>query len=273
MFLIGDLHMHSNCSDGSLDVEELVFIAARSGLDCLSITDHNFLHSKVELSRLSVKYGIKILNGVELSCFDFKRNRKVHILCYGFENYGVLEPVCERATKIRVDVGNQKAEFVKKNFVVSQSLINKYRSKSGCIYQQNLVHALIDCGYCNSIYGELYDSLSSKKLNISVANDLEVREVLNLIHEAGGKAVMAHPFVYDSFDLLNDLIFEKLIDGVEVWHPKNSNQEQEALLKLVERNGLIATGGTDFHGFYSSCYLSRIGNFYTPEVYLNRLID
>lgn len=271
--LVGDLHMHSNSSDGSLDVEELFFIAAKSGLGCLSVTDHNFLNSGVELLKIGEKYGLKFINGVELSCFDDYRNRKVHILCYCFVDYEILRPVCERANNIRIETGKKKAEYVKKNFIVPPSLIEKYKSKSGVIYQQNLVHALIDCGYCNSIYGEVYDSLSSKSLKIETENDLNVRDIINLIHKAGGKAVMAHPFVYDSFDLLNELVNEKLIDGVEVWHPKNSKQQRQLLLGLVEKNNLIATGGTDFHGFYSSSYLSRIGNFHTPEIYLKKLIN
>ena len=271
--LVGDLHMHSNRSDGSLDLEKMFFIAAKSELDFLSITDHNFLSSSSELFELGKKYGIKPINGVELSCYDTERKRKVHILCYCFVDYEVLMPVCERAIKIRKEIGKIKAEYVAKHFIVPPSLIEKYKSKSGVIYQQNLVHALIDCGYCNSVYGELYDSLSSKNLKIETESDLDVKFVVNLIHKAGGKAVMAHPFVYDSIDLLNELIEEKLIDGIEVWHPKNSKQQQQILLSLVKKNDLIATGGTDFHGFYSSCYLVRIGDFCTPEAHLNKLLQ
>ena len=102
--LVGDLHMHSNRSDGSLDLEKMFFIAAKSELDFLSITDHNFLSSSSELFELGKKYGIKPINGVELSCYDTERKRKVHILCYCFVDYEVLMPVCERAIKIRKEI-------------------------------------------------------------------------------------------------------------------------------------------------------------------------
>ena len=272
MKLKADLHIHSVNSDGSLDVEEIFYIASKNRLHYVSIADHNFFNSKQELLQLSKVYGVGVVFGVELSCFDYVRKRKVHILCYNAVDEKVLAPVCEKAHKIRVDSGNKKASFVLNNFSVSKKLINKYRSKSGCFYQQNLTHALMECGYCSSIYGSLYDSLSSSNLNIKTENDYNVLDVLCLIKKAGGKAIMAHPFVYDSFELLTELVAKNLIDGAEVWHPRNSVQEMAVLLSLIEKNNLIATGGTDFHGLYSSVYLSRIGNFYTPETYLKQLI-
>lgn len=271
--LIGDLHMHSNNSDGSLDVENLVFIAKSTGLDCVAITDHNFLNSRTELLELERKYGVKVIFAVEFSCFDYLRQRKVHVLCYNPIDEKVLMPVCEKATQIRIEVGLKKSEYVKKNFAVSQKLIDKHKSKSGCIYQQNLAHALLECGYTDAIYGKLYDSLSSKNLKIEVERDFDVRHVLRLIKKAGGKAVIAHPGVYDSFELIAELISEHLIDGLEVWHPKNSELQTKELLNCVEVNDLIATGGTDFHGLYSSHHFSRIGNFFTPDQYLKKLLN
>ena len=271
--MIGDLHMHSNTSDGSLDVEDLIFISKKTGLDYVAITDHNIFNSKFELFKLEKKYEIKIIFAAEFSCFDYARNRKVHVLCYNPVNEEILLPICEKSTKIRIEVGLKKAEYVKNNFFISQKLIEKYRSKSGCIYQQNLAHALLECGYTDSIYGDLYESLSSKNLKIEVEPDFDVRKVLGVIKKSGGKSVIAHPGVYDSFELINELVAENLIDGLEVWHPKNSELEVNKLLNLVQSYDLIATGGTDFHGFYSSRYFSRIGNFVTPDVYLKKLIS
>lgn len=245
----------------------------KTGLDAISITDHNFLNSRSEINNLSKKYSIKIIYGTEFSCYDFERDRKVHVLCYNAENESVLEPICNEATQKRIEIGNKKAEFIKNKFKVPQSLINKHKSYSGCIYDQNLTHALLECGFCDSIYGEVYKSISSENLNITTKKDCDVEKVINLIHQAGGKAVIAHPGVYDSFSLLENLICRKLIDGIEVWHPKNSAQETKFLLNLVEENNLIATGGTDFHGFYSSTYFNKIGNFTTPGEYLIKLLN
>lgn len=272
-FLIGDLHIHSNNSDGSLDLEEIFYIASKRGIDYVSVTDHNFLNEKEILLKIGNKYGVGVVFGVEFSCFDFVRRRKVHVLCYNYCDDEILKPVCEHLTKIRIEVGNEKASFVMNNFPISKKLINKHKSKSGCIYQQNLVHALMESGYCNSIYGELYDGLSSKKLNIKVDDDFDVRYVLNLIRRAGGKAIVAHPDVYNSLDLIDELISEDLIDGIEIFHPRNSEETRKNLLKKVEEHCLIATGGTDFHGMYSSCYFSRIGSFFIPEFYLKKLLS
>ena len=78
----------------------------------------------------------------------------------------------------------------------------------------------------------------------------EVTEIVPKIHEAGGLAVLAHPAVYDSYDVMEELLPLGL-DGVEVWHPRNHPDDPERLSGFCREHGLIMTGGTDFHGLYT----------------------
>lgn len=114
------------------------------------------------------------------------------------------------------------------------------------------MHALLDAGYTNEIFGDLFRSLFHPKEGSAYApvEYPEVTEIVPKIHEAGGLAVLAHPAVYDSYDVMEELLPLGL-DGVEVWHPRNHPDDPERLSGFCREHGLIMTGGTDFHGLYT----------------------
>ena len=80
--MICDLHCHTTLSDGSLGIEDIIVQAKRMNIDFLSITDHDTLSSFSRANILGERYGVKILQGVEMSAWDKERGKKVHILCY-----------------------------------------------------------------------------------------------------------------------------------------------------------------------------------------------
>ena len=80
--MTGDLHCHTRLSDGAMGLEEAVFYAKRSGLNFLSITDHDTMTGVVRAGIIGARHGIRIISGVELSCYDYERKKKVHLLCY-----------------------------------------------------------------------------------------------------------------------------------------------------------------------------------------------
>ena len=270
----GDLHLHSRYSDGSLDIEQIAYIASKSSLKYISITDHDCLDSWNSLNIISSKYNINIITGVELSCMDFKRNRKVHILCYNAEKTDALKSICKYVTDSRADAGQKMTNIVLQKYNVIFGLLKKYASNNGCIYKQHIMHALMQSGYSTSVYGDLYSYIFSKETpcgNIKVSY-IDVRDAIHTIKMAGGKAILAHPKCYNSFELMDELIDESMIDGIEVWHPSNLREDVEYIYSKVKENDLIATGGSDFHGLYNSS--SRyIGQFYTPDKYIKMLVN
>ena len=98
----------------------------------------------------------------------------------------------------------------------------------------------------------------------------DTREVLELIHSAGGIAVLAHPMVYHSEELLEELA-DNGLDGVEVWHPNHSQDETERLRTFAEEKGLLMTGGSDFHGMYTR-YVRPLGSTAAPDECLQALL-
>lgn len=268
----GDLHCHTTLSDGSAGIGEVIANAKLVGVDFLAITDHDSTSSFNRARVIGERYGVHIIEGVELSAFDQKRGRRVHILCYRPIKPDRLLGICTRNTENRKRAGAEMAKRVLHKFPIAPERITKY-SSSSCIYRQHIMHALMDAGYTTSIYGELYNKLFRGEESCNVTMEYpDVYEVLATVHSAGGVAVMAHPPLYDSFALLDELIEQKLLDGIEVWHPKNREGDSERLLKTALKHDLIPTGGTDFHGMYNSVPV-HIGEYYTPQKYLDRLFE
>ena len=161
---------------------------------------------------------------------------------------------------------------VMRYYPITPDLIVRCATGSTNIYKQHIMHALMDAGYTDSIYGELYDKLFSPEQGSALveAEYPDTREVVELIHSAGGIAVLAHPAVYDSFDLMQELA-ESGLDGVEVWHPDHSEEQVASLLDFTRQHGLLATGGSDFHGMYAR-RARPLGSTSMPDEYVQALL-
>lgn len=146
------------------------------------------------------------------------------------------------------------AAKVTRKFPVSIDFIEKCCQGSTNIYKQHIIKALMECGYTTTIFGDLYKMLFSKESRMNVRVEVtypEPEEIVDAIHEAGGIAVLAHPGFYNNFELLDELVAKGKLDGVEVYHPENTPEQQELLLKIAKKNGLVVTGGSDFHGGFN----------------------
>jgi hypothetical protein len=266
-----------------LGIQELIAQAKRNELDCIAITDHDTLSSMSRAAVLGKRHGVSIIPAVELSAYDGKRGNKAHILCYNPQNPDRLEGLCLRTCESRKNRGKAMALKVMEHYPIALENIVKYAVGSKAIYKSHIMHALMDYGYATELYGDAYKDLFDSKRGLCadiVKNEIdeypEVKFVSRLIRSAGGFAVLAHPRVYDNFELLEELAADDLIDGVEIWHSSvwnsvNKDKEMGRMLDVVEEHGLIATGGSDFHGFYNY-YAVPPGKFTTPIDSLNRIL-
>ncbi|MCH5323963.1 MAG: PHP domain-containing protein [Eubacterium sp.] len=273
-----DLHCHTTLSDGSLGIEETIAQAKRYGIDYFALTDHDTLASSSRAVVLGERYGIKIIPAVEFSCYDSERKSKVHIICYNPQKPDRLEGLCLRTCELRKKRGKQMAMKVLEKYPITLESIIRYATGSKVIFKCHIMHALMDYGYTTDLYGKVYDELFDAQNGLcaqEVSTDMqdypEVHFVLELIHSAGGIAVMAHPKVFNSYELLDELAENKKIDGVEVWHSSADDKTRERLLEIAQKYDLITTGGSDFHGFYNH-YPIAIGTNYTPDESLKRIL-
>lgn len=273
-----DLHCHTTLSDGSLGIEEVIAQAKRNRIDCLAITDHDNLASVSRAVVLGQRYGIRVLPAVEISAVDTARGKKVHILCYMPKKPDRLEGLCLRTCEARKQRGKSMALKVIEQYPIALENIVKYAAGGKAIYKCHIMHALMDYGYTTELYGEVYESLFNAKdglcaeeVRTETEHNPDVRFALELIHSAGGTAILAHPKVYDSFDLLEELAASGKIDGAEVYHESANEECEKKLEEITDKYGILRTGGSDFHGFYNH-YAISLGYKFTPEESVRKIL-
>ncbi len=274
-----DLHCHTTISDGSLGISDIIKQADRDDVRYLAITDHDSLASLSRSAVLGKRYNVTVIPAAEFSAFDSARGRKVHILCYMPEKPDRLEGLCLRTSEGRMKLGKSIAMRVLEKYPITLESILRYSAGSKAIYKCHIMHALMDYGYTTNLYGDVYDEIFDAKNGLCASQVRQeadfypdVRFVTTLIKASGGISVMAHPKVYDSMDLLEELATEGAIDGAEVWHSSADETFRDQVTELAEQYGLITTGGSDFHGFYNH-YAIQIGSNPTPEGELEKILN
>ncbi len=268
-----DLHCHTRLSDGSMGIDDLIILAKNRGIKKIAITDHDCQAASTRGKLIGERHGVTVYHGVELSATDSKRGKKVHILGYLCDVPERLEGLCKRNLEARKRAAHHMIVRVAQRYPTTAELILKCATGSTNIYKQHIMHALMECGLTNRIYGPLYEELFSPESpnNIIVnAKYPEPTEIIDAIHEAGGIAVLAHPDLFDSYELLDELI-EHGLDGIEVWHPLCDEECQKRLKAIAEEHGLLMTGGSDFHGMYTKSSAS-LGDIITPPDQLRKLL-
>lgn len=260
-----DLHCHTKISDGSIGIEELIAIAKRRGLSAIAITDHDAVAGATRATMIGKRQGIDVIHGVEFSAQDKTRGRRVHVLGYMCDSPDRMEGMCRQITASRREAATQMVRKVLRYYPIVPESVTRCAAGSTTIFKQHIMHALIDAGYADSFYGSVYDKLFGPDGCARVDMEYpDVRAVIDLIHSAGGLAVLAHPTSYDSEDLMAELTDDDLLDGIEVWHPSHNDDKAAQLTDFAKQHGLLMTGGSDFHGMYTNA-ARPLGNPDVPD--------
>lgn len=249
--MIGDLHCHTRMSDGSLGIEELIAYAKRAGMDFISITDHDTMAAVDRAIVVGKRHGVHVIPGVEFSCQDHKSGYKAHVICYLPMFPRRLEGACAKMLEERIRAGTQEMKNVMRLYPITLEQVARYSSQSRAPYRQHIMHALMELGYTDKIFGELYDDLFGSGRRCRVEKEyLELHDVTALIRQAGGVVCLAHPTQFAPVDMAVELAEKGEIDAIEVDSRNNKPETMGELTNIAERYGLIRTGGSDFHGFY-----------------------
>ena len=271
--MICDLHCHTKLSDGSLGIEDIIAQAKRTGIDVLSITDHDTMASFSRADVIGQREGVKMIHGVELSAWDKERSKKVHILCYAPHKPDRLEMLCVKSCEIRKACSKEMIDKVMEKYPITLESILKHTTASKSIFKQHIMRALIDYGYALEFYGDLDRQLFNPQVgSCYVEREYpDVNFVLDLIRISRGVAVMAHPAQYDNIDLLEELAAKGKIDGVEIGHYSADEEYRGRLREIADKYDLIRTGGSDFHGLYNSVP-THLGSETTEKEQLDRIL-
>ena len=248
-----DLHCHTSVSDGSVTVDELLFIAKRMGIKNLAITDHDTFASSKRGLILGPRYGINVIFGVEFSSFIYDLNLEIHILCYMCDFPDRLEGLCLKNSNARKEAYSELIRQVVKYYPISFETVSSKARGSACIFKSHIVSSIMDTGFVAPVYSITYDKLFGEKSKIThiQAKYSDPQEVISKIHQAGGISILAHPDE-NIIDKALPLLMSYGLDGIEAYHPCVKDALKTNILEISKRYDLLVTGGSDFHGINSS---------------------
>lgn len=252
-----DMHIHSNISDGSDDLKKIINDAKLIGLDGIAITNHDTVYGLEEAIKIGQEGGVNIIRGIEVSAYDYKRNQKVHILGYNFNKSDCIEKICKETRSDRNENSIKKLDtLLNRGYEIDREKIMARSYFGGVLYKQHIMHDLIEKGYADTIYGDVYKALfKTGDLSKDIVY-VDCFEAIKAIQNDGGIAVLAHLGELKDVNLLYELV-DFGIDGIEINHTKNRIKERVLIRDLAKKHDLILTGGSDYHGIYGDSFLGQ----------------
>ncbi|MFV0558021.1 MAG: PHP domain-containing protein [Enterococcus sp.] len=255
-----DLHVHSHFSDGTSSPEELLALALKHQLTDLAVVDHDTLAGIEQLQKIFAPTAVNFIAGIEMSAFDFKRQRKVHILGYQLTNPDFVNQLCEPLLQARTQNTLLQLEKIQQaGFDITEKQVRTSAKNATALYKQHIMAALIESGDESEIYGALYQVLFK---NQGVAHFdipyIDVYDAVEAINLGGGKAVVAHPGQLDSFELITELVSSGIV-GIEKYHPDHTLVDQNKVQALLDAYQLQCFGGSDYHGGFGPDFLGKSG--------------
>ena len=246
--------MHTTCSDGVYTPAELTQLAVQAGLGIMAISDHDTIDAYTAGHGLAS--GIRIIPAMEMSSnYD---GEDVHVLGYYLdtENAG-LQDYC-RQFKLRRQM--RAMEIVERceslGYVLDKEQIEAVLARGGTIGRPHIARMLVAKGYFPDVTA-VFDTILYRGGPAYVPyRRKSIDECIELIHQAGGLAVLAHPGLLHA--ALPHVLMHSF-DGIEVYHPKNRGRYEE-FLAVAEEKGWYVSGGSDFHGT-TGRYPEQVGVF------------
>jgi predicted metal-dependent phosphoesterase TrpH len=269
-----DLHTHTLVSDGGDRPEELVAVAAAAGVEVLAVTDHDTVAGVAEARAAGRRHGVEVLAGCEISASV--GDRVVHVLLYG---EGLLEPdladAVEAARRGRDErnraIGERLAALTGVGHADAVAVAG-----DSVLSRAHFARALVAAGAVADV-AEAFDRyLSSGRPAYVPAPTVSASDAVALAAKAGGVAILAHPgrLAPAERDRVLDQALEAGVEGIEVWHSQHDPELRRSLATLAERRGLLATGGSDYHGRHKpdvQVGTGTAGNVAVPREHLDAL--
>lgn len=259
-----DLHVHSTYSDGSDSVDEVLEQASRHGVNQISFVDHDSVAGWPEIQMLGEKYGVEVIPGIELSAYDFRRDRKVHVLGYDYHpDAPNIKAVCQPTVQQRQAHSLWQMEQINAaGFDLDIAVIRQTAKPSTTIYKQHIMKHLTKAAYSSAEYKQLYKLLF--KGSGVASGDIVYMDAfvaVKAIVADGGLAVVAHPGQLNSYDIIQELVKTGL-GGIERNHPDHKPLDHQKVEEIAKNYNLVITGGTDYHGSFGGAV--RVGDVLSP---------
>ena len=242
-----DLHSHTTASDGALSPTELVRKAKSVGISVLAITDHDTVEGLDEARLEAEKIGIRIVPGVEFGIEV--SGTEVHMLGYLFDD---KDPVLlDRLHELQDGRLNRGKKMVEKLRAIGINITWAQVAEiagDGSIGRPHVAQALIQAGYASSIEEAFKKYISRGRPAFVERAHLTLEECIDLVHQAGGVAVLAHPTFVNDVEYVLPRLVKVGLDGIETYYGRYTEETIAWIEKLAKKHNLIKTGGSDFHG-------------------------
>lgn len=264
-----DLHLHSRASDGVLTPAEVVRSVAARGVSGLSLTDHDTVAGVEEARVEAERLGLDFLVGAELSANE--PGRSVHILAYGFDpEHPELRAFFERFRHDRLRRAEEMVSRLNENGVFLEMEAVMREAPGGLPTRAHLGRALVAENLVPDIHSAFRLWLARDRPAFVEKRPSPPPEVFDLIHRAGGVAILAHPGRdYSEADL--DAYVAAGLDGIEILHAANGPSIRASLGRIVRKHGLLRSGGSDWHG--PGAGGSEPGSQRVPATWMQEIVE
>lgn len=262
-----DLHMHSTASDGEHTPAELVHLAIERGFATIALTDHDSVAGLDAAIAAARGTSLQVIPGVELSC-DVPQT-EVHVLGYFIDWHAAHFQ--SMLVKFRDGRYGRAEKMVKKLAALGAPIsFDRVKEIAGdaSIGRPHVAQALLEAGHITTI-AEAFDKYIGRTGPAYVERfRLTPEDAVTLILQAGGVPVLAHPREVKHF--VEPLVKVGLV-GLEVYYGLYDDATISELARLAKQYGLLATGGSDFHGLNKMAHMSGLGQMNVPPNVVEKL--
>lgn len=263
-----DLHIHSNFSDGSDSIEELVGKINVSKLDIFALTDHDTFEGVIELEKYKLN-GIKFIKGIELTCKT--KDVKCHILGYGIDTTNKnLKNLIEKGKILRKQKLDLRIEYLKNvhNIVLNEDELSWLYSRKSVV-KTHLANVLVKRGLADNNLSAMEKYLDGCKTGNTRFDGFEAVDTLK---SAGAIPVWAHPIggegerhiKKEEFYPKLKTMLEAGIEGIECYYSRYNADEIKFLVDCAKENNLLISGGSDYHGLNKDIPLLKLNELNIP---------
>ena len=250
-----DMHIHSKYSDGSYSPEEIVRIAKASNVSLISVCDHNLVQGTLEIMPIAQAAGLRCVPGCEIDAIF--EGRDIHILCYGADFTD--ERLMSRIRHARFTLDRMSTDLLERMMKDYPQLSREdydqfaHDDRKGGWKMLQYLHTRHITPDLKSGF-PLYDQYG---VTYADAGFDSAETIIEAIHGAGGKAVLAHPGVVfpserlDVFEAWVRKALELGLDGIECHYPKHPGGMVRRLEAICAEKGLMTTAGSDCHGAFN----------------------
>jgi predicted metal-dependent phosphoesterase TrpH len=262
-----DLHVHTLYSDGSFTPKEVMHYAKKVGLDCIGIADHDTVKGLEEAIGAGLALGIEVIPGVEMSAEE--KGKELHILGY-FINYKSrrLKLVLREIREDRKKRLHRMVDALNKHgFNINAEDIIRFAGDAS-ISRLHIAQYMKNKGIISSWQEAFKRYIGDDKPCYVASFRLSARQAIDIIKEAGGISIIAHPGI-NNIDGLMPKLLKDGIDGIEVFHSEHKGPVIRHYEDFAKRHKLLITGGSDCHGTLKNSVL--IGKTTIPYSYVEAL--